>query len=401
MASSLETISTGGIEPVVVFQRSKRKKTEVIVGIQSKKKFSELTETAEDEKPGRTDCTMADDLVSTEIELNIIFDSQKHLQIDDNNPRLPWKTKTKARKAINWGQLKLLCSEIQFLTTYWDSFLHPNPVVVYVGAASGHHIAFLADLFPPITFHLYDNHDFHTSIQPTPGREESSKSNVHIFLRYFTDTDVEAYKKMTSLFFICDIRDLQFDPRQSTMEGNKVNEALVWADMQLQERWVLALRPVRAYLKFRLPYAYDFAVTEGKTRLYLKGTVYRQGWAWPASTETRLVPSTDYTQIEWDYVALEDKLFYHNMVIREHSTFLNPLDGSKNAVAPELGITRDWDSTFTVIIAMAYLWFIGEQPTLERIRWFLEKVLAGATGGGKAARLVDLRSDGYQNDSEA
>jgi hypothetical protein len=53
---------------------------------------------------------------------------------------------------IHWGQRSLLMSEIEFLTTY----ARDGMIVVYVGAAPGTHLAYLSDLFPNVTFELYD-----------------------------------------------------------------------------------------------------------------------------------------------------------------------------------------------------------------------------------------------------
>ena len=57
-----------------------------------------------------------------------------------------------------WGQRKLLMAEIQFLSMYFD--LAEEITVVYAGAAPGNKTPFLADLFPNITFELWDPGDF-------------------------------------------------------------------------------------------------------------------------------------------------------------------------------------------------------------------------------------------------
>ena len=44
--------------------------------------------------------------------------------------------------------------------------IHPEGLCVYVGAAPGTHITFLCEMFPRITFHLYDPRDFTVKESP-------------------------------------------------------------------------------------------------------------------------------------------------------------------------------------------------------------------------------------------
>ena len=57
-----------------------------------------------------------------------------------------------ANHKYHLGQLKLLMSEILFLT----KLANDNNKVVYVGAAEGYHISYLADMFPKLSFELWD-----------------------------------------------------------------------------------------------------------------------------------------------------------------------------------------------------------------------------------------------------
>jgi hypothetical protein len=58
----------------------------------------------------------------------------------------------------HWGQRKLLLSEIEFLTDWAP--LDRDSIVVYAGAAPGTHIAFLAEMFPRLSFVLVDPSEF-------------------------------------------------------------------------------------------------------------------------------------------------------------------------------------------------------------------------------------------------
>lgn len=323
----------------------------------------------------------------------IEFQRKDHMTVNDGGPREKWRSlKRQPRNAIKWGQLKLLCAEMEFLTNYWDPIVHPKPIFVYVGAALGTHIAVLADLFSNVTFHLYDKQRFHECICTKEG--ESTKENVQIFQRYFNDEDVARYSKTESVFFSSDIRSLLFcgehDMELTIEDVNKRNEELLWDDMLLQQTWVQAIKPVRALLKFRMPYCYQFVLAGGLTRHYLDGVLYLQPWTSQSSSETRLVPNQDYGLREWDYPAVEEMLFHHNTHLRESQVFLNPLDLSSTAVAPELGITQDWDSTCTVIISMAYLRFIGVDPTPVKVAALLNTMILGANNGRTS--LVSIRN---------
>jgi hypothetical protein len=86
------------------------------------------------------------------------------LQIKVNHGKDP--RKKYIRKDIDllinhWGQRKLLLSEIQFLTKYYDLFdNNKKKYVLYVGAAHGIHIPVLSKLFPELNFILYDPSKF-------------------------------------------------------------------------------------------------------------------------------------------------------------------------------------------------------------------------------------------------
>ena len=94
------------------------------------------------------------------------------------------------------GQLKLLMSEILFLT----KCAKDGNKVVYIGAAEGYHSAYLADLFPKLSFELWDATPF--KIEP--------RNNIKLVKRYFEDDDVKEYSKEGSnILFISDIRNVE------------------------------------------------------------------------------------------------------------------------------------------------------------------------------------------------
>ena len=169
---------------------------------------------------------------------------------------------------VHWGQLKLLLCEIEFLTMYAKD----GDTVLYVGAADGRHIPYLAnELFPKLTFVLFDPHPFAF----VPDKE---KKNILLRQEMFTDECVKEFQSTNrTLLFISDIRTTCFEKEDPSRDKD------VRMNMDAQMKWYLALQPKRALLKFRFPYA------KGQTK-YLAGDIYFQPFARCQSTETRLVP---------------------------------------------------------------------------------------------------------------
>jgi len=277
-----------------------------------------------------------------------------------------YSRKNGVKRSIGWGQLKLLLTEIQFLTLYWDPILVPKPKVVYVGAADGTHIPILAELFPTITFHLYDPREFNKSVKdPSMATriiiEEGSDPDNKGF---FTDDECKKWENREDVFFICDIRAREYSVRdlagkEERDAQNKENEKIVWENMEQQQNWVKIIKPVQAQLKFRLPYTYDFIMEEGPTRKYLDGIIYRQPWALPTSTETRLVVlkpiKGQYIIKDWDLIKYQEVCFYHNTQVREKFKFYNPYSPNEKKVAIKFGLSEDFDSIMTYQIIKDYL----------------------------------------------
>jgi len=101
----------------------------------------------------------------------------------DNDPEKEYNDKEKENNNIQWGQRKLLLSEILFLTNFWDKDNIPNPIIIYPGGAPGKHIPILSNLFPEFTFHLYDPNKFNIE----------SNSKILIHNKLFTDLDANQW----------------------------------------------------------------------------------------------------------------------------------------------------------------------------------------------------------------
>jgi len=253
-------------------------------------------------------------------------------------------TKKKKSKNVHIGQRKLLMSEIYFLTKYG----HLSDCVVYAGAAGGHHIPYLATLFPKHKFYLWDPAPF--AIAPT--------DRLEIHNKCFTD-DVAAYYMDQSPLFICDVRsgsdDMQFDEFEAEVHRNN----------QMQRRWIELMQPKMSMLKFRVPY--NTPVSNAYE--YLDGELCIQTWAPPFSGETRLITDGSAKKIYHEY---ESKMHYVNTIIRpyvKYNTVLQPEDFQRVA-----NISRSFDCSYEIYIWMLYA-DKEKIPNDKKSKWVADQMI--------------------------
>jgi hypothetical protein len=226
-------------------------------------------------------------------------------------PRIPYHTRPDAdRSPRHYGQAKLWLAEVAFLSQHTDACLGARYLVVYAGAAPGHHIPALARMFPSCSFLLYDPAPF------CPELLAGALPNVAVRNEFFTNATAQrlAVKHAgTACVFISDIRT-----------GKE--EDYVEADMQRQAGWLRALRPFVSSVKFRLPWG-------GGRTPYFDGIVRLQAYPPLTSTETRLIvtrAAIDAPEREYDNLEYEEQLAYHNTVSRvcgyDHPVILAELD---------------------------------------------------------------------------
>jgi hypothetical protein len=218
----------------------------------------------------------------------------------------------------HWGQKKLLLSEIQFLTKiYTNTKTLNNYIIVYIGSADGTHLPLLYQMFPQLTWLLYD---------PNPFNKMVYQKHVQVHNMYFTDDTIKHVLERTKnkkIIFISDIR-------VTTSEEN------VMMDMIKQAEWGVTLDAKFMLLKFRLPYTdkvdkvkhlelpkekvTNYKKAGEKEMLYLKGKLFIQLYPPIHSTELRLMVEQDsdgkYPLKLYNYEDIEQKLFYYNTNIR-------------------------------------------------------------------------------------
>lgn len=277
---------------------------------------------------------------------------------------------------VHWGQLKLFLSEFFTIIHHLDEDVKN---VLYVGGANGSHIYVLAELFEDLNFHLYDSERFDKRLY--------GLKNVRIYKKYFDDKELASWKKRGKIFFISDIRTLTYDPGTQTDEIRKKNEESVWGDMKLQEKWIKELNPSLSLIKFRLPFAFDFVLKEGRTRNYLNGNICLQVYNKPTSSETRLLVK-DVSFRDWDIVSYERKMYYHNCITRNKRNFLNPFNGSSKPIYPEKGLFNDFDSTYFTFSVIDFIKrYTEDEPSEQNAKILLDFILDNIT-----PRKINLNS---------
>jgi predicted NAD-dependent protein-ADP-ribosyltransferase YbiA (DUF1768 family) len=300
-----------------------------------------------------------------------IFDRQQ-LIVNASSGKLEYSDLVSGNN-LHWGQRKLLISEIEFLSIYWNPQTIANPLLVYAGAAPGNHIPFLSTLFPAFTFHLYD---------PAPfGIKANDK--MTLFNEYFTDEVARKYKGKDNVFFVSDIRTSNYDDivkrevekrgiqnynRYEPMNDQDASYPLVkeaseiaaqehmrniWEkDMEMQSKWMAIINPEHALLKCVFPYNLGF-----ETVRYMKGTIYWQAWNRNTSAETRLKPERNtrgkYVRVSWNPTDYEQLCYYHNIVDRGKKFYTNPFTQLNEPVDyPEL--LNDYDSVCEAYVLKLY-----------------------------------------------
>ncbi len=199
------------------------------------------------------------------------------------------------RSPLHFGQLKLLLSMLTFLLWHTEASEGVDYCLFYAGAAPGNSAAYIARLFPRITFYLFDPAPFCAELASPP-------ANVRTFNDYFTDETAAAISERfvgRRTLFVSDIRT------------GKTSDC-VRADMAAQQAWARAIGAESTMMKFRLPW-------EAGQTLYLAGLVTLQAFAPLTSTETRLISTRRDLYLParaYDHGAYERQLAHHNMLGR-------------------------------------------------------------------------------------
>ena len=200
----------------------------------------------------------------------------------------------------HWGQLKLLLSEIEFLTPFHGQSL----LVVYAGAAPGVHLPVLASMFASMRFVLVD---------PQPSMIANGEyANLEVVRGFMTeDLASEFAGQQQPLVFISDVR-----VAGEAGESDEAQQDRIQRDMDAQRRWVEIMDPVASMLKFRLPWR------RGVTN-YLGGRLYFPVYGKALTHEARLVVPRGASAVDYDNRRYEQHMAHFNRVLRPsvHTVF--------------------------------------------------------------------------------
>lgn len=315
----------------------------------------------------------------------ISFDPEIHVSLKQGARKLDYFSRQTDKKQQNWGQMKLYLCLLEFLTLFYRPKDHPEPKLVYVGAAPGQGISLVADMFPDVRFYLYDSQPFDEKLVE---KSKETDSKIEIFQRYFTEEDVERFANESNVFFMSDIRSLGYNVEAGVV--TKEGEELVWGDMKLQESWVKNIKPEWAQLKFRPPY-YDAITVEmfgGDTFEYLSGIIFYQSFVKPSSSETRLVVNGKRLAMKsYNFKEYEKNIMYHNAIVRDpdFTRFKSPVSDGVLEIR-ERGIVPNWDITKALWLIKQYLLKIGATPTEAIVLNLMYKIDAYLIERGGAVR---------------
>lgn len=271
--------------------------------------------------------------------------------------QIPYTRSTGRVKTIaKWGQLKLGLELLQTIVTFWDPAEAPDLTVVYAGAATGQNIGLMARMFPMITWHLYDTGNF--------DMKALTLDNVIIYRKYFTDETMEEWRIKVldgmKIFFISDIRTVGVEHIKKMT--NEMYEQKIREEMDMQQEWVEVINPYRASLKLRLPY-YNQEVPSSRTMEYLAGIIIKQSFAGPTSSETRLIPMRNeegnYHRVVYDNSDYENKMYYYNVVLREHGRYFNPITKGED-YDDDGEMVGKFEDAHLIYVLDNYLTFCGE-----------------------------------------
>jgi len=273
--------------------------------------------------------------------------------------RVRYTVGNKPIKRKHCGQLKLLISEIEFLTETVPLLNDKDKdiIVVYAGAADGYHIPFLMDLFPTITeWHLWDPEPFALNVRR---RSREKRYSVFLYNDMFTDQCALRIGRQNrqsvnkQVLFISDIRSDAYD-----------DEAIA-RDMRNQFNWAHDMCASHSMLKFRLPFPSDSNKESSNKESFIYpmcNSIRLQVFAPVNSTETRAffgsVCNDNVKLTDYDINEYEERMAWFNREVREGC---------------------DYDIKATIQILQSYVQVFGEGFDHRRWRGSAKELLKEIT----------------------
>lgn len=282
--------------------------------------------------------------------------------------------------------LRLLMSEILFITRYVNYEDDKRIKIIYIGAAPGFHLVKLMKMFPFIQFDLYDTEDLHPDLEIFL---EENKSQVTMYRMKFTlETCVNYEDSLDDIYLITDNRDVKFmkdpifpnDAHHNEIKRNfqMEKEASYFLDMQLQKEICKRLTPVASFLRFRPPHFYDNVSPQPAIFEYFNGIVYLMIFNDYKSTESRIVV-TDYSndKFKWNFKDFQYRLNDFNAEVRE-SLLVNPFTNDSSPLPNQLG--NKFETVMMIQLLIEYFKTVGyENPRVKDVIKFYTDFLVVET----------------------
>jgi hypothetical protein len=281
------------------------------------------------------------------------------------NSEIPWS------RHLHWGQMKLLLVEIKFLIHVMKMKKSAKHVmVVYAGAAQGHHIGCLSGLFPEVYFHLYDKGPWAV--------KESNR--IKIFNEYVSE-GILRERYADSNYYMVLISDIRVDKDEKQIQ-NDMGEQLKWWKIGIWE-WSM--------FKFRLPYIKDPG-DETKTTVYPEGEIWIQPFPPKSSAETRLIVAKGANDKIYSNYEYEGKCYYHNKY--ERSLKYARDDGLEFNVYED-GFCNCYDCTWMYYCCEEYAKWRGWKIETELVIGLMNKLISEARGANiSIKKLTTINFEG-------
>jgi hypothetical protein len=331
---------------------------------------------------------------------HLAFDETRYLQISSIVSQLKKEDIPPPHERpvfVAWGALRLFLMVLNFFNRYVKlprqifqtldgPIMIEKTICVYAGAAPGISIFTLNKLYPWIHYELYDP----VGNDPRLGFTAQLRNlpNVNLHSREFDDFEAKLWKDYIKnnpthmVYFISDIRTVEYPEKPNRQEFEDEQEFIkrldevmlkrdniIASEMEMQKKWTETILPHGALLKFRPP-----TQQGSKVFKYLDGFVYRGVYGDIDSLENFLVPSDNITTREWNIQEYEGAMNFHNYIFRSFP-FINVINGSRDFIAPALGLTNNYDSTvFTIFIRDYFECFRRNEEKPSSILKLIDKI---------------------------
>jgi hypothetical protein len=318
---------------------------------------------------------------------------------------------------LHHGQRKLFLGELLCITTLIGDLIEPPKKVniLYIGAADGKHIPFLDNLFPGLLhWILYDGAEFSSRI---------NKKKIDARQRLFDDEELKLFNTSNVDIFISDIR--------SSDSGDKhIREKAIYRDMNLQFKWVRAIKPkLGSFLKFKPvesnynEYLFTKKKADKSVRgmdfddnivnpesgpghlngdmfTSIRGFIYKQAYPPRNSEETRLLIPAENTDLnmEINLKNYDSACVYHNVINRPWIKY--------DTTCKVKGFDSCFDCSYEYFIWEKYFDLFGGKPKIEKYMNELSKELnqflikPGSDHGKKVITGGEVASDNFASSNQ-